>query len=99
MTSLRVYYCALLPWIAPCNGIQEDSLGFWIPYHGFQLPGSGFQSLVGFQFFSWILDSKAQDSRFHGVKISRNQESGFMADLELVSNADVVRASFRKRNA
>ena len=45
---------------APCKGIQ-GSLGFWLPYHGFRIPGiefrilcqwslnSGFQSLVGFQ--------------------------------------------------
>ena len=45
---------------APCKGIQ-GSLGFWLPHHGFRIPGiefrilcqsslnSGFQSLVGFQ--------------------------------------------------
>ena len=29
---------------APCKGIQEDP-GFWIPYGGFLIPGTGFQSL------------------------------------------------------
>ena len=61
MTSLRVYYCALLPWIAPCNGIQEDSLGFWIPYHGFQIPGTGFQSL-SVELGSWIPKRRIPDS-------------------------------------
>ena len=31
-------------WFSPCKGIQ-DSLGFWIPRHGLQIPGPGFQSL------------------------------------------------------
>ena len=59
---------------APCKGIQ-DSLGFWIPRHGFRIPGTGYRI-----FFSgtWIPvvsgipdslgcipDSKAQDSGFH----------------------------------
>ena len=30
--------------IAPCKVIQ-DSLGFWIPWNGFRIPGTGFQSL------------------------------------------------------
>ena len=58
---------------ASCKGIQ-DSLGFRIPHHGFQIPGSGFQSLsveLGFRIpiasgiqdsLSCIPDSKAQDS-------------------------------------
>ena len=32
----------------PCKGIQ-DSLWFWIPYHGFRILSTGFQLLVGFQ--------------------------------------------------
>ena len=58
--------------IAPCQRIQ-DSLGFWIPFHGFRIPGAGFQSfpvefhsLVGC--LSSILDSKALDSGFR-IKI------------------------------
>ena len=62
--------------IGGSEGIQ-DSLGFWIPYRGFQIPGTGFQSLsVELAFWipivngipdslSCIPDSKAQDSRFH----------------------------------
>ena len=40
--------------IAPCKGIQ-DSLGFWIPRHDFQIPVTGFRII-----FQWI-----PDSRFH----------------------------------
>ena len=40
MLSLR-YYEGL---IALCKGIQ-NSLGFWIPRRGFQIPGPGFQYL------------------------------------------------------
>ena len=40
MLSLR-YYEGL---IAPCKRIQ-NSLGFWIPRRGFQIPGTGFQYL------------------------------------------------------
>ena len=61
--------------ITSCNGIQ-DSLGFLIPHHGFQIPGTGFYILC-----QWSLDSscgcadslccildnfKAQDYVFHG---------------------------------
>ena len=61
---------------APCKGIQ-DSLGFWIPRHGFRIPGTGFQSLSvepGFWIpiasgvadsLSCIPDAKARDSGFH----------------------------------
>ena len=53
----------------------QDSLGFWIPCHGFQIPGPGFQFLseeLGFWIpnasgipgcQSCIPDSKAQDSK------------------------------------
>ena len=30
--------------LTPCKGIQ-DNLGFWIPLHGFRIPGTGSQSL------------------------------------------------------
>ena len=58
------------------EGIQ-DSLGFWIPYPGFRIPGTGFQSLlveVAFRLpivsnipdsLSCILDYKTPDSGFH----------------------------------
>ena len=61
---------------APCKGIQ-DSLGFWIPRHGFRIPGTGFQSLsveLGFWIpiasgvadsLSCFADSKTRDSGFH----------------------------------
>ena len=54
----------------------QDSLGFWIPHRGFQIPGTGFQSLsveLGFvvpifagipDSLSCIPDSKAQNSGF-----------------------------------
>ena len=60
---------------APCKGIQ-GSLGFWLPQHGFRIPGiefrilcqwslnSGFQSLVGFQIpwaVFWIPKPKILD--------------------------------------
>ena len=31
--------------IALCTKGIQDSLGFWIPHCGFQIPGTGFQSL------------------------------------------------------
>ena len=40
--------------IPSCNGIQ-DSLGFWIPRRGFQIPGTGFWILC-----QWNLDSGFQ---------------------------------------
>ena len=71
-TRLKILYTG----IGPCNGIQ-DSLGFWIPYRGFRIPGNGFQSLsvelgLWIPIVSGIPDSlycipnsKAQDSRFN----------------------------------
>ena len=68
-----------MPVIALCtNGIQ-DSLGFWIPRCGFQIPGTGFQSLSveprDYDLFSlgrtWIPDSKTQDSGIHKQKFHR----------------------------
>ena len=59
-----------------CKGIV-GSLGFWIPHLGFRIPGTGFQSFsveLGFWIpiingnldsLKCILDSKAQDSKFH----------------------------------
>ena len=67
------------------KGIQ-DSLGFWIPRCGFQIPGTGFQSLSveprDYDLFSlgrtWIPDSlssvpdsKTQDSGVHKQKFHR----------------------------
>ena len=61
---------------ALCKGIQ-DRLGFWIPRCGFQIPGTGVQSLsveLGFWIpivsgipdsVSCIPDSKTRDSGFH----------------------------------
>ena len=43
--------------IAPYKGIQ-DSLRFWIPRHGFQIPGNGFQSL-------WVRSTLDKDSSVH----------------------------------
>ena len=60
----------------PCKEIQ-DSLGFWIPPHGFRISGTRFRSvLVGLGFWisivsgipdslSCIPDSRAQDSGFY----------------------------------
>ena len=53
--------------VARCKGIKH-SLGFWIPCHGFPIPGTQclnldfeFQSLVGLR----IADFKTRDSRFN----------------------------------
>ena len=68
------------------KGIQ-DSLKFWTPRCGFQIPGIGFQSLSVELWFripvvsgipdslSCIPDSKAKDSEFHNQKIFRIPES------------------------
>ena len=68
--------------IAPYKGIQ-DSLGFWIPRRGFQIPGTGFQSLsveLGFWIpifrripdststFSQIPDSTSQNFLHSGIR-------------------------------
>ena len=73
MLSLR-YYEGL---IAPRKGIL-NKLGSWIPHRGFQIAGTGFQSLsveLGFLIplscenpESCIADSKAQDSGFYKQK-------------------------------
>ena len=42
--------------VAPSKGIQ-DSLGFWIPYHGFRISGTIFRIL-----YQWKLDSAFQSS-------------------------------------
>ena len=62
---------------APCKGIQ-GSLGFWLPHHGFRIPGieipDSLSVVLEFRIpivsripdsLSCILDSKAQDSGFH----------------------------------
>ena len=71
----------------PYKGIQ-DSLGSWIPYRGFQTPGTGFQSLSvelwlwiaivsGIpDFLSCITGSKVYDSGFH-KQISQIPDSGY----------------------
>lgn len=53
--------------VARCKGIKHG-LGFWIPCHGFPIPGTQclnldfeFQSLVGLR----IADFKTRDSRFN----------------------------------
>ena len=68
----------------PSVGIQ-DSLGFWNPRCGFQIPGTGFQSLsveLGLCFpiisgipdsLSCIPDSKPQESGFHKQNFPRLQ--------------------------
>ena len=51
---------------APYKGIQV-SLRFGIPSHGFRIPGTGFQSLVGFRIFlklySGFKNPRIPDSR------------------------------------
>ena len=56
--------------IAPCKGIQDSSLGFWIPHKGFRIQGTGFRILCLWNVdsgssLSCIPDSAAQDFRFH----------------------------------
>ena len=75
LTFFKGLQChSLIP--PPREGIQ-GSLGFWIPHLGFRIPGTGFQSFsveLGFWIpiisgnpdsLKCILDSKAQDSKFH----------------------------------
>ena len=81
----------------------KDSLGFWIPRHGFQIPGTGFRSLlVKFGFLipisnrvlyplSCIPDSKAQDSRFHKKKFPGFWNPDFL-DMERGEEAPAVNA-------
>ena len=60
MLSLR-YYEGL---IALCKGIQ-NSLGFWIPRRGFQIPDSRSWIPVFVSGLTWILDfSQLRDSGF-----------------------------------
>ena len=81
----------------------KDSLGFWIPRPGFQIPGTGFRSLlVKFGFLipisnrvlyplSCIPDSKAQDSRFHKKKFPGFWNPDFL-DMEREEEAPAVNA-------
>ena len=67
--------------------IQDIFAGFWIPHHGFRIPGTGFQSLsveLGFWIpiaggipdsLSCIPDSRAQDFGFHKQKFPRFRNS------------------------
>ena len=79
-TALWARVSSILKRLASCKGIQ-DSFGFWIPRHGFRIPGTGFQSLsvvkLGFRMliFSGIPDSLRfiPDST---RKVSRSPESG-----------------------
>ena len=72
---------------ASCNGIQ-DSLGFCIPCRGFQIPATGFQSLVGFRIFSavfWIPKPRIPDST---AKIALFPEYGFLyMDWDIIVDA------------
>ena len=79
----------------------KESLGFWIPLPGFQIPGTGFRSLlVKFGFWipifsrvpdslSCILDSKAQDSGFHKKKLPGFRNPHFL-DMERDEEAPAV---------
>ena len=85
-----------------CKGIQ-DSLGFCIPRPGFCIPGTGFRSLLAkFGFWipvisrildslSCILDSKAQDSRFHNKKFPGVRNPDFL-DMEREEKKPAVNA-------
>ena len=62
-----------MPVISLCTKGIQDSLGFWIPRCGFQIPGTGFQSLSveprDYDLFSlgrtWVLDfNRKWDSGF-----------------------------------
>ena len=65
---------------APCKGIQ-DSLGFWIPYRGFQIPDTAFQFLsVELRFWIPIVIVGFQIPRV----IFRNPDSFTWSELLLV---------------
>ena len=85
--------------IALCEVIQ-DSLGFWIPWHGFRIPGTGFQSLsvkLGF-WIPWaafgipnpripeFTSKSSTDSGFHKQKFSifQNPDSLTRDDKKIV---------------
>ena len=59
--------------IAPCKGIQ-DSVRFWTPRRGFWIPVTRFQIFFSGTWipdsYSYIPESKAQDSGFHKQKFS-----------------------------
>ena len=65
--------------VVPCERIQ-DSLGFWIPRCGFQIPGTGFQYLsveIGF----WIAIISGIPDSLSCIPDSKNQESGFISKI------------------
>ena len=67
--SVEKYFLCYVRTPLKCKGIQ-DCLGFQIPFHGFRIPGTEFQSLMvelGFwtSIVSEIPYSKVHDSWFH----------------------------------
>ena len=81
----------------------QSWIRFWIPLPGFQIPGTGFLSLLlkfGFWIrifsrvpdsLSCILDSKIQDSRFHKKKLPGFRNPDFL-DMEREEEAPAVNA-------
>ena len=85
----------------PCKG--QSWIRFWIPLPGFQIPGTGFLSLL-LKFGLWIrifsrvpdslsciLDSKIQDSGFHKKKLPGFRNPDFL-DMEREEEAPAVNA-------
>ena len=85
----------------PCKG--QSWIRFWIPLPGFQIPGTGFRSLLlkfGFWIrifsrvpdsLSCILDSKIQDSGFDKKKLPGFRNLDFL-DMEREEEAPAVNA-------
>ena len=71
----------------------QDSLRFWIPSHGFQIPGTGFR----FFFFSGtsILDSifsgrGGSRGRVHGVRTPPEMTCGYLIQLVFCQKKNYV---------
>ena len=64
---------------APYKGIH-DNLGFWIPYRGFRIAGTGIRILVG---GTWIPDSNHiwNPGSLSCIPESKAQDSGFLKKI------------------
>ena len=80
-----------MPVISLCTKGIQDSLGFWIPRCGFQIPGTGFQSLSveqrDYDLFSlgktWIPDFNGYYDSGFLEQCSGFQNPGFRVPIKL----------------